>query len=280
MVVGDQAALVVDAELPVEPDPGGQGEQPLGDPDPQPLRSVGAMAFQPELVVEGVEGALDPLAEAAQRPEPVRLVTAVGPDQHRAELAELLGEGPAGQALVGGDDYPLAQQPVVAGQPQQLGRDLALPQPRGGKSPGHRHAVRSANRYSLRPSTSASGCAPSHSWPTRPAPNAAPSPGRRRTAPGWRPAAATGPTTTVWCGPGAPGPAATLARRRAAAGCSRTGQAHRGPGGPAGARRTAASAVRCHSPTGPGQRPSRPARRPTAWVAAPALAACRAAHPR
>ena len=36
------------------------------------------MAFQPELVVEGVEGALDPLAEAAQRPEPVRLVTAVG----------------------------------------------------------------------------------------------------------------------------------------------------------------------------------------------------------
>src|SRR5215212_397016 len=151
MVVGDQAALVVDAELPVEPDPGGQGEQPLGDPDPQPLRGVGAMAFQPELVFEGVEGALDPLAEAAQRPEPVRLVTAVGPDQHRAELAELLGEGPAGQALVGGEDYPLAQQPVVAGQPQQLGRDLALPSLGVASPQATGMPSGAASRYSLRP---------------------------------------------------------------------------------------------------------------------------------
>jgi hypothetical protein len=38
MVVGDHAGLVGDAELPVEPDPGGQGQQPLGDLHPQPLR--------------------------------------------------------------------------------------------------------------------------------------------------------------------------------------------------------------------------------------------------
>jgi hypothetical protein len=38
------------AKLPVEPDPSGQGEQPLGDPDPGALDGTGAVAFQAELV--------------------------------------------------------------------------------------------------------------------------------------------------------------------------------------------------------------------------------------
>src|SRR5918994_2872335 len=52
VVVGDQRALDRGAELPVEPDPGGQGGQPLGDPDPEALDGVGAVAFQAELVFE------------------------------------------------------------------------------------------------------------------------------------------------------------------------------------------------------------------------------------
>ena len=78
---------------------------------------MGAVALEPELVFQGVDDALDPLAEPTKRSPPVRLVTAVGPDQHRAELVHSLGEPVAGQALVGGDDHPRAQQPLVAGQP-------------------------------------------------------------------------------------------------------------------------------------------------------------------
>jgi hypothetical protein len=36
VVVGDQGALVGRADLPIPPDRRGQGEQPLGDPDPDP----------------------------------------------------------------------------------------------------------------------------------------------------------------------------------------------------------------------------------------------------
>src|SRR5919204_3426765 len=36
VVVGDQGALVGDTDLPVPPDGRGQGQQPLGDPDPAP----------------------------------------------------------------------------------------------------------------------------------------------------------------------------------------------------------------------------------------------------
>jgi hypothetical protein len=81
----------------------------------------------------------------------VRLVAAVGPDQHRAELAHPLGEPVAGQALVGGDDHPLAQQPLVAGQPHQRGRDLALTQGGGGKPQAIGMPSGAASRYSLSP---------------------------------------------------------------------------------------------------------------------------------
>jgi hypothetical protein len=64
VVVGDQGALDRGAELPVEPDAGGQGEQPLRDPDPDPLDGVGAVLLQAELVFGGVDDGLDPLATA------------------------------------------------------------------------------------------------------------------------------------------------------------------------------------------------------------------------
>jgi hypothetical protein len=77
MVVGDQRALVGRAELPVPPDRRGQGEEALGDPDPDAGQGAAAVAFQAKLVFEGVEGALDPLAPATQRAVPDRFVLAV-----------------------------------------------------------------------------------------------------------------------------------------------------------------------------------------------------------
>src|SRR5215207_4513238 len=68
VVVADQRALVGRADLPVPPDRGGQGQQSLGDSDPDPGKGTAAVAFQPELALEGLEGVLDPLPEAAQRP--------------------------------------------------------------------------------------------------------------------------------------------------------------------------------------------------------------------
>src|SRR5512132_3495924 len=78
VVVGDQGALVGCTDLPVPPDPTGQGEQPLRDPDPDAGQGAAAVPFQPKLALEGLEGALDPLADTAQRPNPAGLVRAVG----------------------------------------------------------------------------------------------------------------------------------------------------------------------------------------------------------
>ena len=51
VVVSDQGALVGLAELPVEPDPAGQGEQALGDPDIDAGQRPATVAFQPELAM-------------------------------------------------------------------------------------------------------------------------------------------------------------------------------------------------------------------------------------
>src|SRR5215218_7657196 len=100
VVVGDQGTLVGGADLPVPPDRRGQGEQALGDPDPDTGQGPAAVAFQPQLVFEGVKGALDPLAPATQRPQPMRLISPVGAQQDRAIAADQLLELPAGEALV------------------------------------------------------------------------------------------------------------------------------------------------------------------------------------
>jgi hypothetical protein len=60
---------------------------------------VGAVAFQAELVFEGVEDGLDPLADPTQVAEPGRLVGPVGADQPRVRLRDHLLERPAGEAL-------------------------------------------------------------------------------------------------------------------------------------------------------------------------------------
>jgi hypothetical protein len=127
VVVGDQAALDRGAELPVPPDASGQGQQPLGDADPDALDGMGAVAFQTELVFEGVEDRLDPLANAAQVAEPPRLISPVGADQPRLQLGDQLGEGAAGQAFVGQDNHARAQDLLAGSLVQQGFGDLAFP---------------------------------------------------------------------------------------------------------------------------------------------------------
>jgi hypothetical protein len=60
VVKGDQGALERGSKPQVEPDSSGQGQQPLRDPDPEAVDGVGAVAFQAELVFEGVEDRLSP----------------------------------------------------------------------------------------------------------------------------------------------------------------------------------------------------------------------------
>jgi hypothetical protein len=151
VIVGDQRALDWGVELPVEPDPSGQGGQPLGDPDPHALDGVGAVAFQAELVFEGVEDGLDPLADPAQVAEPVRLITAVRAGQPRVQATHELVELASSQALVGQDDHARAQHTLAGSAVQQdLGR-LALAELRVGQAPGHRHPVRAGQQVQLEP---------------------------------------------------------------------------------------------------------------------------------
>src|SRR5215218_1817868 len=141
VVVGDQGAL----------DPGGQGGQPLGDPDSQAVDGVGAVAFQAELVFEGVEDGLNPLADPAQVAEPVRLITTVGTAQGGVQASHELVELPSRQPLVGQDDHARAQHPLAGGTVHQdLGR-LALAELGVGQAPGHRHPVRAGQHIQLEP---------------------------------------------------------------------------------------------------------------------------------
>src|SRR5262245_3499961 len=108
-VVGDQGALVWLAEFPVPPDPGGQGEQPLGDPDVHTGQGAPAMLLQRQLAFEGVEQALDPLANPTQRPLAAGFSLAVRAQQPRAILAHQLLELPTSEALVADQQQPGSQ---------------------------------------------------------------------------------------------------------------------------------------------------------------------------
>src|SRR5215208_1872686 len=119
VVEGDQGPLDRGAKLPVEPDASSQGQQSLRDPDPCALDGVSAVVFQAELVLEGVEDGLDPLADSPQRAEPVGLITAVRASQGRAQLADQRLELAPGQSLVGQDAHARAQHALAGGAVQQ-----------------------------------------------------------------------------------------------------------------------------------------------------------------
>jgi hypothetical protein len=54
-------------------DGGGEGEQASGDAADQAGEGAASVAFERELVFERVEGRFDPLVDAAERAETVRL---------------------------------------------------------------------------------------------------------------------------------------------------------------------------------------------------------------
>src|SRR5512132_3313214 len=112
VVVGDQGALVGRTDLPVPPDASGKGQQPLRDADPHASQRAPAVLLQPKLTFEALEGALDPLAPATQRPMPQRLVEAVRPQQPAAIAGDQLFELLTCEPLVGQDDQP-GPQPVA-----------------------------------------------------------------------------------------------------------------------------------------------------------------------
>lgn len=103
------------------------------------------MVFEPQLALEAVEEGLDPLSDAAELPELGLFVLVVRPHQLRAEvLGNEPFEVPSGEALVGKDDLPVANQVVVVAQ-QGLG-DFAFPEFRIGQSPDPLHALRGADQ--------------------------------------------------------------------------------------------------------------------------------------
>ena len=107
VIVRDQGALDRRADLPVVPDAGVEGEQPLHDAGPQPGGDPAAVAFEAQLVLQRPDDRLNPLAQPV-RELPGPFVFAGRADQGQAQVRageERLGVL-AGQALIG-DAVPL-----------------------------------------------------------------------------------------------------------------------------------------------------------------------------
>src|SRR5215831_7066598 len=81
VVVCDLRALAGRVDEPVVPDPGGEGEQALSDPDGDTGRRSAAVLFEAELTLEGVVDRLDTLTNPAQRPAAPGLVPPIWPNQ-------------------------------------------------------------------------------------------------------------------------------------------------------------------------------------------------------
>src|SRR5918999_2657712 len=95
VVVGDQGALVLGAELPVAPDAGGHGQQPVDDAGMHPRGAAAAVLLQAKLAFEGVDDRFDPLADRPKGAEPGRLVAAGRADpQPPPTCPKLLHRGP------------------------------------------------------------------------------------------------------------------------------------------------------------------------------------------
>jgi hypothetical protein len=149
VVVGDQGALVGGTDLPVPPDAGGQGQQSLGDSDPDSGQGPAAVLFQAELTLEGLEGALDPLPELAQGALPGWLISAVGSQQPGPVGGDHLVELAAGEALIGQDDQARTQSSALV--VQQGGHDLTLAQLGGGQDQATGSPSGPARTYSRKP---------------------------------------------------------------------------------------------------------------------------------
>ena len=106
----------------VEPDRGGQDQQPCANAGPEPFRGAGTVAFQREQILEGLEHRRDPLSDPAQVGTAAgRFVQPARPDHRAADRGDLPLEGSADIALVADDDLAAAKTAR-----QQLQGDLPL----------------------------------------------------------------------------------------------------------------------------------------------------------
>src|SRR5919197_3448009 len=143
VVVGDQAAPRL-ADLPVVPDASSEGEQPLRHPRAKADHRVGAVALEPELVLELVEDRLDPLANAAERAEARALVATIGAKERPAQKRDELLDLGTGEPLVA--DHRVAREVDAIEHP---GDDLPLGDVRGREAEGDRHPVGGGEQVEL-----------------------------------------------------------------------------------------------------------------------------------
>ena len=137
MVVGNQGTLLGGVDLPVPPDAGPQSQQPLGDPRHDPGRGTAAVLFERELPFEGVDDALDPLADRAQRAVASRLILAIGAEQRGPQLADSCFQEAVGEAFVADDDLAFLQRASI----EERLRHLGFSQLGVGQTPVHDQAV-------------------------------------------------------------------------------------------------------------------------------------------
>src|SRR5215467_7703649 len=113
MVIGNQGTLLGCADLPVPPDAGPERQQPLCDPRHNPGRGTPAVLFERELPLEGVDDALDPLADLAQGAVAGRLVLAIGTEQSSPQLGHSGLKEAVGEAFVADDDLAFLQRASI-----------------------------------------------------------------------------------------------------------------------------------------------------------------------
>src|SRR3954454_25256526 len=110
------------AELVVERDAGGEGEQSLADACSEAVQGAGAVAFEREQVFAGPEDAFDALADRGQVRPWTGLVFAARSDDQRVAVAHLGGEVAAGVALVADHD----QRPAALAALDEFQADVAF----------------------------------------------------------------------------------------------------------------------------------------------------------
>src|SRR4029453_16650631 len=110
------------AELVVEGDAGGEGEEALEDAFSDAGEGAGAVAFECEQVFAGPEDRLDALPDRGEVWAVPRFISAAGANDGRVELADGVRELPAGVALVAEQRFPA----VAFAAGEQLESDLAF----------------------------------------------------------------------------------------------------------------------------------------------------------
>ena len=126
------------AELVVEGDGGGEGEEALEDACSQAGEGAGAVAFEGEDVFGGPEDAFDPLADRRDVRATAGFVLAEGPDDRGAEFQGVCLEVAAGVALVTDHGHVSA----VLDTRKECQRNVAFPCFGAGELQGARGAVR------------------------------------------------------------------------------------------------------------------------------------------